>query len=68
MQRGNSTPKEMLLDGFLTGLPDVFFRSKIAIWVNVGGPCNGKNYKDLVFFTAILYILWPFGIFCGKLV
>jgi hypothetical protein len=25
----------------------------------------GKFYGDLVYFTAILYILWPFGMFCG---
>jgi hypothetical protein len=25
----------------------------------------GKCYDRLVYFTAISYILWPFGIFCG---
>jgi hypothetical protein len=25
----------------------------------------GKFYVHLVYLTVILYILWPFGIFCG---
>jgi hypothetical protein len=25
----------------------------------------GKFYGNLVYFTAISYMLWPFGIFCG---
>jgi hypothetical protein len=29
----------------------VFFRPKIPIWVNFGGPWNGKGW----------YTLWPFG-------
>jgi hypothetical protein len=31
---------------------------------------NGVDiyYGHLVYFTAIWYILWPFGIFCGHLV
>jgi hypothetical protein len=40
------------------------FKSKIKIWVDFGGSCNG----------SCLYIIWPFGllwqfyIFCGHLV
>jgi hypothetical protein len=34
------------------------FKPKIPIWVNFGGPWNGKGW----------YILWPFGIYCGHLV
>jgi hypothetical protein len=33
--------------------------------------CNGRCcyiYGHLVYFTAICYILWPFGIFGGNLV
>jgi hypothetical protein len=26
----------------------------------------GKFYEHLVYITAISYILWPFGIFCGN--
>jgi hypothetical protein len=40
----------------LAGLPDgMFFKPKIQIWVNFGGPCSEKSW----------YILWPFGIFHG---
>jgi hypothetical protein len=28
----------------------------------------GTFYDHLVYFTAIVSILWPFGIFCGHLV
>jgi hypothetical protein len=34
------------------------FKPKIAIWVNFGGPWNGKCW----------YLLLPFGIFYGNLV
>jgi hypothetical protein len=38
------------------GLPDgLFFKPKIPIWVNFGGPCNGKSW----------YMLKPFGQFYG---
>jgi hypothetical protein len=44
-----------------TGLPDgVFcriFKTKIPIWVNLGGPWNGKGWC----------ILWTFGIYFGHL-
>jgi hypothetical protein len=26
-----------------------------------------KFYGHLVYFSAILYILWPFGMFCGHI-
>jgi hypothetical protein len=40
-------------------LPDgLFSNQKSQIWVNFGGPLNGKCW----------YILWPFGIFYGHLV
>jgi hypothetical protein len=34
------------------------FKTKIQIWVNLGGFCDGRSW----------YILWPFGIFYGHLV
>jgi hypothetical protein len=41
-----------------TGLPDgLFFRPKIPVWVNFGGPWSGKYW----------YILRPYGIFYGHL-
>jgi hypothetical protein len=49
------------------------FKPKIPIWVNFGGSCNGRFscimwplvlfYSYLVYFVAICYILWLFGIF-----
>jgi hypothetical protein len=39
------------------GLPDVFFKPKILIWVNFGGSCNGRCW----------YILWKLGPFCDLL-
>jgi hypothetical protein len=43
----------------LPGLPDGLFSNlKSQIWVNFGGPLNGKCF----------YISWPFGIFYGHLV
>jgi hypothetical protein len=48
------------------GLPDGLFScQKIPIWVNFGGPWNGK--KMLVYFMTIMNILWPFGIIYGRL-
>jgi hypothetical protein len=48
------------------------FKPKKTIWVNFGGSCNGRCwyyiYVHLVYFMAIWYILWPFGIFYGYLV
>jgi hypothetical protein len=48
-----------------------FQTKKIPIWVNFGGPSNGKClyilwsfgifYGHLEYFTVIGYILWPFG-------
>jgi hypothetical protein len=46
-------------------------KPKIPIWVNFVGSCYGNFcilYDRLVYFTAIGYNLWPFGIFCGNLV
>jgi hypothetical protein len=34
------------------------FKPKIPVWVNFGGPWNGKYW----------YMLWTFGIVCGHLV
>jgi hypothetical protein len=56
------------------GLPDgIFSKTKIPIWENYGGFCNvGILYigllvyftnGQLVYFVAIRYILWLFGIF-----
>jgi hypothetical protein len=49
------------------------FVPKIPIWVNFGGPLNGKNvgvfmYAHLEYIMAIWYILWSFGVFYGHLV
>jgi hypothetical protein len=50
------------------GLPDgIFSNQKILIWVNfkcLAMTDAGKLYGHSVYFTAISYILWPFGIFC----
>jgi hypothetical protein len=49
------------------------FKTKIPIWVNFGGSCNGKSWYVLwpfgvfycfwIYFRAPGYILWSFGIF-----
>jgi hypothetical protein len=49
-----------------------------SIWVNFGGPWNGKvcyilchfgiYYSHLVHIMAIWYMLWPFGTYYGHLV
>jgi hypothetical protein len=47
------------------------FIPKIPVWVNFGGPWNGKCWYILWpfgIFTALWYNLWSFGIVCGKLV
>jgi hypothetical protein len=54
------------------------FKPKIPIWVNIGGPWNGKCWyilwlygildSHLEYLTDIWYILWPFGTFCNNLV
>jgi hypothetical protein len=45
-----------------TGLPDgIFSNQKFPIWINFGVSCNKRGceiYGHLVYFTAILYILW----------
>jgi hypothetical protein len=41
------------------------FKPKIPIWVNFGGPWNGKM---LLYFMTICNILWRFGLFYGDLV
>jgi hypothetical protein len=38
---------------WIQGRQMVYFQTKIPIWVNFGGPCNGRCW----------YILWRFGIF-----
>jgi hypothetical protein len=48
----------------------VYFNSKNPIWVNFEVPWNGKFwyfFGYLEYFTAIWYILWPLGRFCGLL-
>jgi hypothetical protein len=52
------------------GLPDgIFSNKKIHVWVNFGGSCNGRCwyigllYIHLVYFVAIWYIFWFFGMF-----
>jgi hypothetical protein len=47
-----------------------YFKTKNPNWVNFGGPCYWGCifYGHLVYFTAIWYILLPFGIFYGYLV
>jgi hypothetical protein len=59
-------------------LPDgLFSNQKYQIWVNFGGPLNGRGlgmdyvgvfYDHLEYFMAIWYNLWPFVIVCGHLV
>jgi hypothetical protein len=49
------------------------FKPKIPIWVNFGGPCNGRCWYIIcpfglfhdytVYFVAIWYILWLFDIY-----
>jgi hypothetical protein len=39
------------------GMPDVFSKTKITIWVNLGCSCNGR----------VWYVLWPLGNFSGHL-
>jgi hypothetical protein len=53
-----------------SGLPDdIFSDKKFQTWVNLGGSCNRRCifYDYLIYFTAIWYIVWPFGIFYGYL-
>jgi hypothetical protein len=51
------------------GLPDgIDFRPKIAIWENFERSFNWRRWYKLWLFAAILYIWWPFVIFCGNLV
>jgi hypothetical protein len=42
------------------------FKPKIPIWVNIGGPWNGKVWYT--YSVDIWNILWTFGIFYGRLV
>jgi hypothetical protein len=54
---------------FRPGLPNVIFsKQKSNFSVNFGGTCIGILNGHWVYFTAIGYILWPFGIFHGYLV
>jgi hypothetical protein len=53
------------------GCQKAYLVPKIQIWENFRGLAMedfGLFYGHLVYFTAILYILWPLGIFCGHLV
>jgi hypothetical protein len=46
-------------------------KTKNPFWVNFGGSCIGRCWYvhgHLVYFMAIWYSLWPFGIFYGYLV
>jgi hypothetical protein len=53
------------LSNFGPGLPDgLFSNQKIQIWVTLDGlrmENDGILYGHLEYFTAIWYILWPFG-------
>jgi hypothetical protein len=55
-----------------TGLPDGLFSNQKSefgyILVGLGMEKVGIFYDYLEYFTAIWYILWPFGIVCGHLV
>jgi hypothetical protein len=47
------------------------FKPKILIWIDFGGSGNGRCWyilSPLVYFTAIWYILWSFGIFYNEVV
>jgi hypothetical protein len=53
----------------------IFFRPNIAIWVNIGGPCNRRCWYSLwtfCLFYGHYIIFWPFGthtyLYCGHLV
>jgi hypothetical protein len=55
------------------GCQMAYFQTKIPIWVNFGGSCNGKCWYILwLYRLCILWligkILWPFGEFHGYLV
>jgi hypothetical protein len=43
-----------------------FFKSKIPVWVNFGGSCNGRCWYILLPFG--LFYVYIFGICCGHLV
>jgi hypothetical protein len=53
------------------GLPDgIFSNQKSQFWLILEGLAMedvGIFYDHLVYFTAIWYIMWPFGIFYGYL-
>jgi hypothetical protein len=52
---------------FEAGLPDgLFSKPKIPLWINIGGPQNGKCWYIL--WLCIWTILRPFGIFYVHLV
>jgi hypothetical protein len=64
---------------FKSGLPDIKFHTKVPIWVYIF--CSALEWKMLVYFMtisnilqhlvyymAIWYIIWPFGILYGHLV
>jgi hypothetical protein len=52
----------------------VYFQTKNSYFGKFGRDLQWKmlftlwNYDHLVYCTAVWYILWPFGIFCGHLV
>jgi hypothetical protein len=55
-----------------TGLPDGLFSYKTSqfgyIMEDLGMGNVGIVYDKLKYFTAVWYILWPFGIVCVHLV
>jgi hypothetical protein len=44
----------------------VYFQTKPPVLVQFGSPLNGIFYDHLVYFVAIWFILWQFGIGCGN--
>jgi hypothetical protein len=56
----NFQTSQVRLQRFGAGLPDGFFKST-SFLVHFGSPLNGK----LVYFVAICFILWQFGILHG---
>jgi hypothetical protein len=46
------------MTGWNPGLPEVFFQTKNP---NLGKFWRALEWKMLVYFMAIWYILWPFG-------
>jgi hypothetical protein len=49
-------------------LPDIIFLSLKSQFLSLGMNNVGIFYGFLEYCVAISYILWPFGILCGRLV